>query len=114
MIFAKPSCLASAPRLPGLDRARLRKRRPTQAQGVGDHRDAREAHRGGGKHRAQDNPEKGVEQARREGNAESVVAKGEGQVLADVRQGVATELVGAGEGAQVALDEGDACALATT
>ncbi len=55
-----------------------------EPQGVGDHRDRGEAHRGGGDHRRQEQAEEGIEHAGGDRHAERVVDEGEEQVLADV------------------------------
>ena len=69
-----------------------------EAQRVGDHRDARERHRGAGDH--------GVEEAGGgEGEGGDVVAEGPGEVLLDGAQGGAAEADGVRRGAEVAADE---------
>src|SRR5882762_4910967 len=86
-------------------------RRVAQPQRVDDDRDRTRAHRGGRKHRVQEQAGPGEQHPRGNRHAESVVYERQEQILADVTHRRARKPPRANDPAQVAFDERDACAL---
>ena len=84
---------------------------PAQPQGVGDHRDRRQAHRRRRDHRREQQAGHGVEQSCCDGDAKGVVGEGEEQVLLDVAQGGAGQLARPDYAHQVAAQQGNAGAF---
>jgi len=78
---------------------------------VADHRDRGERHGERGNHRAQQNAERGIEDAGRNRHAHHVVDEGEKEVLPDVAHRCPAQRAGACNAGKIAFDKRDAGAL---
>src|SRR5260370_7389260 len=75
----------------------------SQAQGVRNHRNRAEAHRGRGQDRAQQQSEEWIEHARSNGYANRVIEEGKEQILPDVSHRGLAQLTSSPDAPQIPL-----------